>query len=126
RVRERFAARLTGDLSHQLDVTADPADWWARELPYQLERGLSGLDQQVRVTLQQRVAENARILAEQLSSRFGVQPEQLTGVRVPEPAAPDISPRRGSGGQLTSLHRRRILYRVAPPGVALLAVLLLP
>jgi hypothetical protein len=129
--RERFAAQLAQDMLHQLDASADPAAWWERELPYQLQHRLSWLDQQVRQTLQQRVSRSAQLLAEGLSSRFGVQPRQLTGVTVPEPAAPAAdAPEFGTSataqGSLKSLRRRRVLYRMGPPGVALLAFLVVP
>jgi hypothetical protein len=131
RQREQFAAKLVQDILHQLDASADPADWWERELPYQLQHRLSWLDQQVRQTLQRRVTQSAQSLAEQLSSRFGVEPRQLTGVTVPEPMAPaadgpEFGRRDTRVGSLRSLRSRRVLYRMGPPGVALLAFLVVP
>lgn len=119
--REQFAARLSAELLHQLDANADPADWWARELPYQLDARLPALSQQVAMALQQRLSTDAQAVAAELDSRFGVRPRQLTGLAVPEPrtTAPP-------GPGLKSLQGRRLLYRAGPPGAALLAVLVIP
>jgi hypothetical protein len=119
--RELFASRLSADLLHQLDANPDPAEWWAKELPYQLDTRLPPLSQQVRLSLQQRVSQDAHALATGLSAKFGVQPQQLTGLAVPEPTVP-----APAEFDFKDLRKRRLLYRAGPPGVALVAVLVIP
>lgn len=119
--REQFATRLSTELLHQLDANSDPADWWAKELPYQLDARLPALSQQVTAALQQLVSADAQAVAAELDSRFGVRPRQLTGLAVPEPRTPAPA---GPGPK--SLQGRRLLYRAGPPGAALLAVLVIP
>jgi hypothetical protein len=121
RCRERFATRLSADLLHQLSASPDPADWWAKELPYQLQARLPMLEQEIRQLLQYRISEGARLLADELATRFGVQPRQLSVVHSPEPVVPVPAEL-----DLTSLHRRRLLYRTGPTGIALLVVLAVP
>src|SRR5450755_2729302 len=121
RFRDRFAAQLFGALGHQLDAISDPADWWERELPYQLETRLPALGQHVRLELGQQVNSHLHALSGALNTRFGVQLGQLAGMAVTEPDVP-----APGSLKLRSLRRRRMLYRTTPSGVALVAILAIP
>jgi hypothetical protein len=119
--RERFGTRLSRTLLHQLDQSPDPASWWEKDLPYQVETQFPDWDQRVRLVLQERVNTHVQALDSEINSAFGLQPRRMAALTVPEATMP-------TPGELPikSLRKRRILYRTSPTGAALVAVLAIP
>lgn len=121
RERDRFREELTASLLHQVDRAGDPKDWMETELPYQLETRLQAWDGNVRKVLHtttgRHLDEVTGILTTSFGLRLDLRPEPF-GAGPAIPVMGDI--------RLDDLRQRKLLYRMGPTGVALLAALLVP
>ncbi|GAA1261725.1 hypothetical protein GCM10009677_11690 [Sphaerisporangium rubeum] len=121
RERDRFREELTASVLHQVDRAGDPKEWMEAELPYQLETRLAAWDGNVRKVLHATTGRHLDEVTGALATSFGLRLDLRAEPLGTGPAIPVMGDIR-----LDDLRQRKLLYRMGPTGVALLAALLVP
>ncbi|WP_160167395.1 hypothetical protein [Nocardiopsis valliformis] len=121
--RDRIRAALTKDLQHALYSSGNPRVWWTTELPHRLRNRLIAWNQSVRALLQPAAARELRDIDRKVHQAFDLH---LRAPQPPESGFEEIEVAVPDDPGLTDLGKRRIVYRLAPSGAALVAALLVP
>lgn len=120
---DRIRTALTKDLRHALHSSGNPRVWWSRELPHRLGQRLTTWNQSVRALLQPLAARDLRGIDRRIHEAFDLR---LRAPQPPEAGFEEIEVVVADDPGLTDLGRRRIVYRLAPSGAALVAALFVP